>query len=125
SVWGLVRSAQTEHPGRFGLVNLDNTVASVAALRQVVASGEPQSDVRAGAITVPRLVRASTAAADPDTSAVVWDPEGTVLVTGGTGGLGREVARHLVTEHGVRNLILASRSGPDADGVGELVAELA
>ncbi|WP_143675911.1 type I polyketide synthase, partial [Streptomyces milbemycinicus] len=125
SVWGLVRSAQTEHPGRFGLVNLDDTDASVAALRKALASGEPQLDVRAGAITVPRLVRASTSVADPDTSAVVWDPEGTVLVTGGTGGLGREVARHLVTEHGVRNLILASRSGPNADGVGELVAELA
>ncbi|MEU0809553.1 type I polyketide synthase [Streptomyces sp. NPDC005970] len=125
SVWGLVRSAQTEHPGRFGLVNLDDTDASVAALRQAVASGEPQSDVRAGTIAVPRLVRASTAAAEPDTPAVVWDPEGTVLVTGGMGGLGREVARHLVTEHGVRNLMLVGRSGPDANGAGELVAELA
>ncbi|MFE7132363.1 type I polyketide synthase [Streptomyces sp. NPDC057638] len=52
------------------------------------------------------------------------DPEGTVLVTGGTGGLGSHVARHLVTEHGVRSLLLTSRRGTAADGAGELAAEL-
>ena len=53
------------------------------------------------------------------------DPEGTVLVTGGTGGLGAVVAEHLAREHGVRHLLLASRRGPAAPGVGELVARLA
>ncbi|MEZ0090844.1 SDR family NAD(P)-dependent oxidoreductase [Streptacidiphilus sp. EB129] len=53
------------------------------------------------------------------------DPDGTVLVTGGTGTLGRMLARHLVTRHGVRNLVLAGRSGPDAPGIGELLDELA
>ncbi|MER6416498.1 type I polyketide synthase [Streptomyces humidus] len=53
------------------------------------------------------------------------DPEGTVLVTGGTGGLGALVARHLVTEHRVRHLLLAGRRGPEAPGARELVAELA
>ncbi|MFI7311737.1 SDR family NAD(P)-dependent oxidoreductase [Streptomyces hygroscopicus] len=52
------------------------------------------------------------------------DPAGTVLVTGGTGGLGSEVARHLVAEYGVRNLVLVSRRGPDADGAAGLKAEL-
>ncbi|MEU8825802.1 SDR family NAD(P)-dependent oxidoreductase [Streptomyces sp. NPDC048636] len=52
------------------------------------------------------------------------DPAGTVLVTGGTGSLGRQVARRLVTEHGVGNLVLASRRGPAAEGVEELSAEL-
>ncbi|WP_455430762.1 SDR family NAD(P)-dependent oxidoreductase [Phytohabitans flavus] len=47
-----------------------------------------------------------------------------MLVTGGTGGLGRLIARHLVNRHGVRDLILASRSGPDAPGIADLVAEL-
>ncbi|MGH7359590.1 MAG: MDR/SDR family oxidoreductase, partial [Candidatus Rokuibacteriota bacterium] len=50
--------------------------------------------------------------------------EGTVLVTGGTGGLGAAVARHLVVEHGVRGLLLLSRRGSEARGAGELVAEL-
>ncbi|EXU65273.1 polyketide synthase [Streptomyces sp. PRh5] len=52
------------------------------------------------------------------------DPEGSVLVTGGTGGLGSEVARHLVAERGVRNLVLVSRRGPDAEGAADLEAEL-
>ncbi|WP_030837665.1 beta-ketoacyl reductase, partial [Streptomyces sp. NRRL F-2305] len=50
---------------------------------------------------------------------------GTVLVTGGTGGLGRVVARHLVVGHGVRDLLLVSRRGAAAEGVEALVAELA
>ncbi|MDN3028466.1 type I polyketide synthase [Streptomyces sp. S.PB5] len=49
---------------------------------------------------------------------------GTVLVTGGTGGVGSLVARHLVAEHGVRSLLLASRRGPAAEGVPQLVADL-
>ncbi|WP_184930991.1 type I polyketide synthase [Streptomyces nymphaeiformis] len=52
------------------------------------------------------------------------DPEGTVLVTGATGALGRLVARHLVTEHGARRLLLVSRRGADAPGSEELAAEL-
>ncbi|MEV0299454.1 SDR family NAD(P)-dependent oxidoreductase [Nocardia sp. NPDC050710] len=51
-------------------------------------------------------------------------PEGTVLITGGTGGLGAVAARHLITAHGVRRLVLAGRRGPDAPGAAELAAEL-
>ncbi|WP_143261767.1 type I polyketide synthase [Allokutzneria sp. NRRL B-24872] len=51
-------------------------------------------------------------------------PEGTVLITGGTGGLGGRLAKHLVTEHGVRNLLLTSRRGSSAPGAAELAAEL-
>ncbi|MFC4852878.1 type I polyketide synthase [Actinophytocola glycyrrhizae] len=53
------------------------------------------------------------------------DPGGTVLVTGGTGTLGGILARHLVTAHGVRHLVLTSRGGPDAPRAAELVADLA
>ncbi|MFI1386007.1 type I polyketide synthase [Embleya sp. NPDC020886] len=55
---------------------------------------------------------------------VPLDPDGTVLITGGTGTLGGLVARHLVVEHGVRSLVLAGRRGPDAPGAAELAAEL-
>ncbi|MFI2264454.1 type I polyketide synthase [Streptomyces tubercidicus] len=58
------------------------------------------------------------------TMPVPLDAEGTVLVTGGTGGLGALVARHLVTEHGVRHLLLASRRGRQAPGVAALCEEL-
>ncbi|MET3105191.1 zinc-binding dehydrogenase, partial [Mycobacterium tuberculosis] len=46
---------------------------------------------------------------------------GTVLITGGTGMAGSAVARHVVARHGVRNLVLVSRRGPDAPGAAELV----
>ncbi|BBC31255.1 hypothetical protein SGFS_025490 [Streptomyces graminofaciens] len=52
------------------------------------------------------------------------DPEGTVLITGATGTLGRLVARHLVTEHGVRHLLLVGRRGAAAEGMPELAAEI-
>jgi acyl transferase domain-containing protein/NADPH:quinone reductase-like Zn-dependent oxidoreductase/NAD(P)-dependent dehydrogenase (short-subunit alcohol dehydrogenase family)/acyl carrier protein len=55
----------------------------------------------------------------------VLDPEGTVLVTGGTGALGAAVARHLAAEDGVRRLLLASRAGPEAAGAEELRGALA
>jgi len=51
-------------------------------------------------------------------------PDGTVLVTGGTGALGSLVARHLAGQ-GARHLLLAGRRGPAAPGVRELTAELA
>ncbi|MFF2612039.1 type I polyketide synthase [Kitasatospora sp. NPDC058046] len=54
----------------------------------------------------------------------VLDPDGTVLITGGTGAIGRAVARHLVTGHGARRLLLAGRRGGDAPGAAELAAEL-
>ncbi|WP_425086209.1 SDR family NAD(P)-dependent oxidoreductase, partial [Streptomyces hainanensis] len=50
------------------------------------------------------------------------DPNGTVLITGGAGRLAALVARRLVTEHGARRLLLASRRG--AAGTAGLVAEL-
>ncbi|MFC0042722.1 type I polyketide synthase [Actinomadura rayongensis] len=52
------------------------------------------------------------------------DPAGTVLITGGTGALGALTARHLVTEHGLRHLLLVGRRGPDAPGAEDLRAEL-
>ncbi|WTO59687.1 SDR family NAD(P)-dependent oxidoreductase [Streptomyces sp. NBC_00212] len=118
AVWGLVRSAQSEHPGRFGLVDVEGD-ASAAVFPRALASDEPQLLVRGGEVLVPRLARARSE------QAMTWDSSGTVLITGGTGGLGRIVARHLVVVHGVRSLLLVSRRGLAVEGVGEFVAELA
>ncbi|MET9500096.1 beta-ketoacyl synthase N-terminal-like domain-containing protein, partial [Streptomyces sp. NPDC006552] len=52
------------------------------------------------------------------------DPDGNVLITGGSGELGRALAGHLVRTHGVRHLVLTSRRGPDAPGTEAFVAEL-
>ncbi|WP_344041687.1 type I polyketide synthase [Saccharothrix xinjiangensis] len=115
---GLLRTAQTEHPDRFVLLDTDELTDDVAA--RALATGEPQVVARAGGLSAPRLVTATAGADRPG-----WDPDRTVLVTGGTGTLGRLLARHLVTEHGVRHLVLAGRRGEAAEGVAELVAELA
>jgi acyl transferase domain-containing protein/NADPH:quinone reductase-like Zn-dependent oxidoreductase/acyl carrier protein len=55
----------------------------------------------------------------------VFDPHGTVLITGGTGTLGSAIARHLAGEHGVRHLLIAGRQGGEAEGAADLVRELA
>uniref|UniRef100_UPI00131AF748 type I polyketide synthase n=1 Tax=Amycolatopsis anabasis TaxID=1840409 RepID=UPI00131AF748 len=120
AVWGLVRSAQSEHPGRFVLLDIDDNDASFRKLPVALAQDEPQLALRGGAVRVPRLGRVPV----PANRGTAFDPAGTVLITGGTGTLGGLVARHLVAEHGVRHLVLASRRGAAATGAAELVAEL-
>jgi acyl transferase domain-containing protein/acyl carrier protein len=120
-IWGLVRSAQSESPERFALIDVDGADGSWAALPAALAAGEPQVAIRSGAVRVPRLARAPV---EPAAERPQLDPEGTVLVTGGLGGLGPLVARHLATAHGARHLLLTSRRGAEADGARELEAEL-
>ncbi|MWA08889.1 SDR family NAD(P)-dependent oxidoreductase [Streptomyces sp. BA2] len=60
----------------------------------------------------------------PTTSDGPWPPRGTVLITGGTGGLGAHAARWLAA-NGAEHLLLVSRRGPDAPGADALRAELA
>ncbi|MFC9887564.1 SDR family NAD(P)-dependent oxidoreductase [Streptomyces pilosus] len=122
-VWGAVRAAQAENPGRFTIIDVDGSPASARALPTAVALGEPELALREGDVRVPRLARASAPAAATE-PAVRWSAAGTVLITGGTGLLGAVLARHLVTEHGVRHLLLTSRRGPDAPGAEALRAEL-
>jgi polyene macrolide polyketide synthase len=118
AVWGLVRTAQSENPNRFLLVDTDKADLPASA---VLGCGEPQVVVRGRELLVGRLARVA-----PDPAATPqWAAEGTVLITGGTGGLGGLVARHLVVEHGVRNLVLTSRRGLAAPGAVELRDELA
>ncbi|UED88295.1 SDR family NAD(P)-dependent oxidoreductase [Streptomyces profundus] len=124
AAWGLLRSAQSEHPDRFVLVDVDADEASRAALPSAVAAavaaGEPQLAVRRGAVTVPRLARVPAATEPPP----VLRPDGTVLIVGGTGTLGALLAHHLVAEHAARRLLLLGRRGPEAPGAAELVARL-
>nr|WP_256096245.1 polyketide synthase dehydratase domain-containing protein [Streptomyces sp. LUP30] len=122
AVWGLVRSAQAEEPGRVVLVDVGvgESAPVGGVLGGVRASGEPQVAVRSGEVFVPRLARAVV----PSSGGRVFRSGGTVLVTGGTGTLGAVVARHLVVVHGVRSLVLTSRSGVGAAGAVALKAEL-
>ncbi|WP_308356480.1 type I polyketide synthase [Streptomyces sp. ODS05-4] len=124
-VWGLVRSALRENPGRFALLDLDDHPAShrtAAALAAAAPHLPAETAVRRGTAYTPHPVRV-TARSRPARPPL--DPEGTVLVTGGTGSLGMLTARHLVAAHGVRHLLLVGRRGPQAPGAAALVAELA
>jgi acyl transferase domain-containing protein/nucleoside-diphosphate-sugar epimerase/acyl carrier protein len=144
AVWGLVRSAQAEHPGRVALVDADLTRAEglLAAMAAVLSGDEPQMAWREGKLLVPRLARAAQetpigwqqdrhASLDrgspaPGQIGVAGSGQpGTVLITGGTGALGAVVARHLVSAHGVRSLLLTGRQGGRAPGAELLQAELA
>ncbi|MFF1699822.1 SDR family NAD(P)-dependent oxidoreductase, partial [Streptomyces sp. NPDC058257] len=125
AVWGLVRSAQVENPGRFVLVDVDPAAAETdvndAVIAGVLASGEPEVAVREGVVWVPRLVRVAVPEAAVEEGG--WG-EGTVLVTGALGGLGRIVSRHLAERHGVRDLLLVSRRGEQSPGADELRTEI-
>ncbi|SEH03877.1 Acyl transferase domain-containing protein, partial [Nonomuraea solani] len=193
AVWGLVRAAQSEEPGRITLVDLDAHDGSLEggqvafglegvsassvpiatangevslgdaslgrsgsgvgrsgdegevadAVAAALACGEPEVALRGGRLWVPRLERVASPGSEDVASSwsaaggagrvgdageepvAVWPVDGTTLITGGTGGLGALVARHLVVEHGVRHLLLVSRRGADAPGAAELRGELA
>jgi 5-hydroxydodecatetraenal polyketide synthase CpkA len=116
-VTGLIRTAQTENPGRIVLADVEpGTDITADTIR---ATGEPQLAVRHNTFHVPRLTQTQA----PDPEHIRWD-EGTVLITGATGTLGTVLAHHLVTTHGAKSLLLASRRGPDAPGATELEAQL-
>ncbi len=137
AAWGLLRSAQSESPGRIALLDVDGEPSSWAALPAALACEEPQLAVRAGAIAALRLARAVRAAsapagtpldptgAPPDPAGGPLDRAGTALITGGTGGLGALVAKHLVAAHGIGSVLLLSRRGREAPGAGALERELA
>ncbi|MEU6285856.1 polyketide synthase dehydratase domain-containing protein, partial [Streptomyces sp. NPDC047028] len=93
AIRGLVRAAQAEHPDR--IVLLDTT----GDLPDHIPTGEPELAHTDDRFTAPRLARETVVAEGS------WSASGTVLITGGTGGLGALTARHLVSAHGVRSLL--------------------
>ncbi|WP_051341809.1 type I polyketide synthase [Pseudonocardia spinosispora] len=128
SVWGLVRSAQSEEPDRLVLVDLpaDEGAPAIGHLASAVASDEPELAIRCDVAHGRRLTRPvpqpDRAADDPPRAN---RPAGTVLVTGGTGMLGALVARHLAETGRAGRLTLVSRSGPVAEGAVLLAADCA
>ncbi|MFH8574295.1 type I polyketide synthase [Streptomyces sp. NPDC017993] len=130
ALWGLGAVIGLESPQRWGgLVDLP-TVLDHRALTRLTAvlAGQTDGDdrqpenqlaVRNAGVFARRLLRS---AARPAGDA--WKPSGTVLITGGTGGAGSELARRLARE-GAQHLLLISRRGIAAPGATELEAELA
>ncbi|MFS7880254.1 type I polyketide synthase, partial [Streptomyces asiaticus] len=124
-IWGLGRAAALEHPRSWGgLVDLPETLDERAAARLAWAlsaeDGEDQVAVRGSGAYARRLARVTVGDESAERG---WRPRGTVLITGGTGALGAQVARWAVRE-GAGHVVLTSRRGPSAEGVSELTAEL-
>ncbi|APE34969.1 hypothetical protein BOX37_14570 [Nocardia mangyaensis] len=117
-VWGLVRSAQSENPGRIVLVDSADADVDFAA---VLATGEQQVAVLEGLAFAPRLARLPEG---PTPAGRVSLGDGAVLVTGAPGRLGSALARHLADAYGVRDLVLVSRRGVDGPGGAELRDDL-
>ncbi len=119
--WGLMRSAQLENLGRLMLIDVDDHDASWRVLPSIIAGEELQVALRNGEVLIPRMHYSNLPAQQPTAP---LDPDRTVLVTGGTGGLGALVARHVVAQHSICSVMLTSRRGADADGARELQVEL-
>ncbi|MDG5809516.1 beta-ketoacyl reductase, partial [Streptomyces ossamyceticus] len=123
-VWGLGRVAALELPDVWGgLVDVPLVVDERVGRRLVGVlagvGGEDQVAVRSSGVFGRRLVRGSGVVGGGSS----WVPSGTVLVTGGLGALGGEVARWLAGR-GVPHLVLTGRRGWDTPGVEGLVGEL-
>ncbi|MFJ9785948.1 type I polyketide synthase [Amycolatopsis sp. NPDC101161] len=119
AVWGFGRVAALEHSGRWGgLVDLPEAwdTETLERLATVLSGDEDQVAIRPSGVFVRRLVPAALRTAPERT----WETRGTALVTGGTGALGRHLARWLVA-HGAEHVVLVGRRGAD---VPELRAEL-
>ncbi|WP_369172978.1 type I polyketide synthase [Streptomyces sp. R28] len=124
-LWGLGQVVAAEEPARWGgLVDLPDRLDARTGRRlcAVLAArdGEDQLALRSSGVHARRLTRP---APGPSATRTKWQPSGTVLVTGGTGALGAVAARWLA-RNGASRLLLVSRSGNDAPGAAELVAEL-
>ncbi|MFI7680021.1 SDR family NAD(P)-dependent oxidoreductase [Actinophytocola sp. NPDC049390] len=117
-VRGLARSLRAERPDWTVRLVVAGADATRAAVDTALDAAEPELVVSGAAFLAPRLEPVTL------TGGPVLDPDGTVLITGGTGELGGVLATHLVVAHRVRHLVLVSRRGTDASGAGELAASL-
>ncbi|MFJ8018424.1 beta-ketoacyl synthase N-terminal-like domain-containing protein, partial [Streptomyces sp. NPDC096339] len=122
SIWGLVRAAQSEHPGRITVLDLDGEASSLLALDSALATAEPQLALRDGVAHVPRLTRGTTALPEDSGTpgaAAVPVAAGT-LVLSGDGDLAQAAAEYFVRTQGVRSLLLL---GADTDWAAAYAAE--
>ncbi|MEV0695944.1 type I polyketide synthase [Streptomyces sp. NPDC050388] len=125
AVWGMGRVAALEHPDRWGgLIDLppvlDERTSALLAAALGDSGPEDQVAVRTAGTFVRRLRRLPLKSASGDNS---WRTRGTILITGGTGALGGQVARWLAGS-GAEHLLLVSRRGPEAPGADALRDEL-
>ncbi|WP_072690196.1 type I polyketide synthase [Rhodococcus marinonascens] len=124
--WGLISAVQNEHPDRITLVDLDVPAGELpdpALPAMALACKEPQLAIRGGELLAPMLAAVTPAKAAPEEGPAPFGPNGTVMITGGTGTIGRLIAHHLVARYGVRRVVLTGRHVLDAESAAELRAD--
>lgn len=121
AVWGLGRVAALEMSSRWGgLVDVptDTNPEELAELADVFGSAEDQVALtRSG----PMVRRIESRSGEPRGRS--WDLSGTALLVGGTGAIGRQVARWL-SQQGTSRILTLSRCGASTPAAAELMAEL-
>ncbi|OCL14727.1 nonribosomal peptide synthetase 7 [Glonium stellatum] len=127
-LWGLMRTARNEHPElRLRLIDVGEGKVALEALAPalMLAADEPECAVRHGRVLVPRIQRANVPKLVVEQRQSFLRQDGAVLITGGLGGIGKQVAKWLASTHQIHDLVLTSRRGMEAPGVEALVDELA
>jgi len=137
-LWGLMRTARSEHPElRLRLIDLDlgndkalqQDTATEPFLPALMLHDEPECIVKNHQLFVPQIQRAPRHVEQQEKEQsrprLLGKDDGAVLITGGLGGLGKQVAKWLARTQHIRDLVLVSRRGMEAPGAEALVRELA
>ena len=126
---GLMRTVRSEHPEmNVRLIDLVDCQDALSIASTLAQTAEPECAIREQAVLVPRMQRARASETDRENRTLsrrhLIRPDGAVLITGGLGYLGKCLARWLTRKHGVRDLLLTSRKGPETPGASEFVRDL-
>jgi len=127
-LWGLMRTARNEHPElRLRLIDLGEGKVALETLGTALKLGadEPECAVRHRQVLVPQIQRTNVLKPVVEQQQFFLRQDGAVLITGGLGGIGQQVAKWLVSTHHIHDLVLISRRGMEAPGAEALVDELA
>nr|AOO87090.1 polyketide synthase [Alternaria alternantherae] len=126
ALWGLIRTAQNEHPElHLRLIDLgEGKVATSILGKALSVEAEPECVVRDSNLFTPQMQRTGMPIPRGVPTQPLLRSDGTVLITGGLGGVGQRVARWLVKVHKIRDLLFISRRGTNTPGAAALVEEL-
>ena len=126
-LWGLMRTARYEHPElnlRLVDLSVEKDASETLARALMVGVDEPECAVRKGQVLRPQIQRANVSNGVVDQRRFSLRQDGALLITGGLGGIGQQMAKWLASAHHIHDLVLTSRRGMKAPGAEALVVEL-
>ena len=126
-LWGLLRTARCEHPDldlRLIDLSVEKETFETLAPALMVSADEPECAVRKGQVLRPQIQRANVSNRLVHQRRFSLRQDGAILITGGLGGIGQQMAKWLASTHHIYDLVLTSRRGMKAPGAEALVSEL-